>query len=220
MNYQHKSVQGQVIDLPLGKVLCIGQNYQDHIAEMNSKTAPEALFFIKPSTAVVDISQPFLIPKQSGAVHNETELAVLIKAPLSKVSPDQVLDAVWGYGLALDLTLRDQQKKLKELGRPWEIAKGFDGACPVSGFIAADELADVQQLQFSLKVNGETRQQGDTRMMIRSVAQIISEMSQFFTLLPGDLVLTGTPAGVGPLYSGDQLELALANQLHIKTSVR
>lgn len=220
MSYQHNDVQGQVIHLPAGKVLCIGQNYQDHIAEMNSKTAPEALFFIKPNTAVVDINQPFLIPDQLGAVHNETELAVLIKAPLTKVTPEQVLDAVWGYGLALDLTLRDQQKKLKELGRPWEIAKGFDGACPVSGFVAADELGDVQQLQFSLMVNGELRQQGDTRMMIRSVTQIISEMSQFFTLLPGDLVLTGTPAGVGPLYSGDQLELTLANKLHIKTSVR
>lgn len=220
MSYQHKDVQGRAIDLPAGKVLCIGQNYQDHIAEMNSKTAPEALFFIKPSTALVDINQPFLIPDQLGAVHNETELAVLIKAPLTKVTPQQVLAAVWGYGLALDLTLRDQQKKLKELGRPWEIAKGFDGACPVSGFIAADELGDVQQLEFSLTVNSEQRQLGDTRMMIRSVTQIISEMSQFFTLLPGDLVLTGTPAGVGPLYSGDQLELALANELHIKTSVR
>lgn len=220
MSYQHKDLQGQAIHLPVGKALCIGQNYQDHIAEMNSKTAPEALFFIKPSTAVVDIHQSFPIPDQLGAVHNETELAVLIKAPLSKVTPEQVLDAVWGYGLALDLTLRDQQKKLKELGRPWEIAKGFDGACPVSGFIAADELGDVQQLEFSLRVNGETRQQGDTRMMIRSVTQIVSEMSQFFTLLPGDLVLTGTPAGVGPLYSGDQLELTLANKLHIKTSVR
>lgn len=220
MSYQHKDQQGNIIDLPLGKVLCIGQNYHDHIAEMNSKTAPEALFFIKPNTAVVDINQPFPIPQQLGAVHNETELAVLIKAPVSKVAPDQVLGAVWGYGLALDLTLRDQQKKLKELGRPWEIAKGFDGACPVSGFIPTEQLGDVQQLQFSLKVNGELRQQGDTRMMIRSVTQIISELSQFFTLLPGDLVLTGTPAGVGPLYSGDQLELTLANKLHIKTSVR
>lgn len=220
MSYQHKDQQGNLIDLPLGKVLCIGQNYQDHIAEMNSKTAPEALFFIKPNTAVVDINQPFPIPHHLGAVHNETELAVLIKAPLTQVTPEQVLEAVWGYGLALDLTLRDQQKKLKELGRPWEIAKGFDGACPVSAFVAAEQLGDVQQLQFSLKVNGELRQQGDTRLMIRSVTQIISEMSQFFTLLPGDLVLTGTPAGVGPLNTGEQLELALANKLHIKTSVR
>ncbi|MBU1621023.1 MAG: fumarylacetoacetate hydrolase family protein [Gammaproteobacteria bacterium] len=220
MSYQHKDQQGNLIDLPSGKVLCIGQNYQDHIVEMNSKTAPEALFFIKPGTAVVDIHQPFPIPHHLGDVHNETELAVLIKAPLTKVTADQVPDAIWGYALALDLTLRDQQKKLKELGRPWEIAKGFDGACPVSAFIAADELGDVQQLQFSLKVNGELRQQGDTRMMIRSVTQIISEMSQFFTLLPGDLVLTGTPAGVGPLNTGDQLELTLANKLHMKTSVR
>lgn len=220
MSYQHKDIQGEIIDLPLGKVLCIGQNYQDHIAEMNSKTAPEALFFIKPTTAVVDINLPFVIPEQFGAVHNETELAVLIKAPLTKVTPDQVSEAVWGYGLALDLTLRDQQKKLKELGRPWDIAKGFDGACPLSGFVTADEFADIQQVQFSLSVNGQLRQQGDTRMMIRSVTQIISELSQFFTLLPGDVVLTGTPAGVGPLHAGDQLELVLADKLHIKTSVR
>jgi 2-keto-4-pentenoate hydratase/2-oxohepta-3-ene-1,7-dioic acid hydratase in catechol pathway len=220
MSYRHQDIQGLAINLPLGKVLCIGQNYQDHITEMNSKTAPEALFFIKPNTAVVDINQPFSIPQHVGAVHNETELAVLIKASLTKVTPEQVPDAVWGYGLALDLTLRDQQQKLKELGRPWEIAKGFDGACPLSGFIEAAQLVDVQQLQFSLKVNDELRQQGDTRMMMRTVCQIISEMSQFFTLVPGDVVLTGTPAGVGPLQSGDQLELMLADKLHIKTSVR
>jgi 2-keto-4-pentenoate hydratase/2-oxohepta-3-ene-1,7-dioic acid hydratase in catechol pathway len=123
MSYQHKDLQGHAIDLPAGKVLCIGQNYQDHIAEMNSKTAPEALFFIKPSTALVNINQPFLIPDQLGAVHNETELAVLIKAPLTKVTPQQVLDAVWGYGLALDLTLRDQQKKLKSWGAPGRLPK-------------------------------------------------------------------------------------------------
>jgi 2-keto-4-pentenoate hydratase/2-oxohepta-3-ene-1,7-dioic acid hydratase in catechol pathway len=219
MSYQHKEINGQPIALPVGKVVCIGQNYQDHIAEMNSKTAAEALFFIKPSTALADLYQPFTIPSGLGAVHNETELAVLIKAPLCKVTPEQVPDAIWGYGLALDLTLRDQQKKLKELGRPWEIAKGFDGACPVSAFVTAAELPQVQHLEFSLTVNGQLRQLGDTRMMIRSVAQMISEMSQFFTLLPGDLVLTGTPAGVGPLYSGDQLELVLVDKLQIKTSV-
>ena len=177
MSYQHQDYKGQSIELPLGKVLCIGQNYQDHIAEMNSKTAPEALFFIKPSTAVVDINQPFLIPEQLGAVHNETELAVLIKAPLTKVTPQQVLDAVWGYGLALDLTLRDQQKKLKELGRPWEIAKGFDGACPVAGFVPAAQIAEPQALQFSLDVNGSRRQQGDARLMIRGAAEPLPKLS-------------------------------------------
>ena len=220
MAYQHRDIDGNSIALPVGKVVCIGQNYQDHIAEMQSKTAPEALFFIKPATALCSLAPGFSIPSGRGAVHNETELAVLIGKTLKNASVDAVADAIWGYSLALDLTLREVQAELKKLGRPWEIAKGFDGACPVSGFIAANELGDVQQLQFSLTVNGEQRQQGDTRMMIRSVTQIISEMSQFFTLLPGDLVLTGTPAGVGPLYSGDQLELALANKLHIKTSVR
>ncbi|WP_337840608.1 fumarylacetoacetate hydrolase family protein [Rheinheimera sp.] len=219
MNYQHLDQHGRPIALPVGKVLCIGQNYQDHIAEMNSKTAPEALFFIKPSTALCHLQQPLLLPQGQGEVHNETELAVLIQSPLSKASEDETLSAVWGYGLALDLTLRDVQKRLKELGRPWEIAKGFDRACPVSGFVAADQIADPQQLEFSLQVNGQPRQAGHTGMMIRSVARILAELSQHFTLLPGDLVLTGTPAGVGPLLPGDHLRIELNDFFIVQTSV-
>ncbi|WP_037053404.1 fumarylacetoacetate hydrolase family protein [Rheinheimera baltica] len=219
MNYQHLDVQGNVIDLPQGKVVCIGQNYQDHIAEMQSKTAPEALFFIKPSTALCALQPGITIPQQQGAVHNETELAVLIAKPLKNADIATVIDAIWGYSLALDLTLRDVQAKLKQLGRPWEIAKGFDNACPVGGFVAKAQVSDPQQLDFSLRVNGEARQQANTMLMIRPVYQLISEMSQHFTLLPGDIILTGTPAGVGPLHSGDELQLQLANLLTVNSKV-
>ena len=217
--YQHLDWQGKAITLPLGKVLCIGQNYQDHIAEMQSKTAPEALFFIKPATALVPLAPSFAIPAARGEVHNELELAVLIAKPLKNASFAEVNEAIWGYGLALDLTLREVQAKLKQLGRPWEIAKGFDGACPMSPLIPKAQVQHPQQLDFSLQVNSELRQQGNSANMIRGITQLISEMSQHFTLLPGDLVLTGTPAGVGPLQAGDTLTLTLADLLKIDSRV-
>ena len=219
MRYQHLDLQGNAVALPVGKVVCIGQSYQDHITEMNSKTAPDALFFLKPATALRHFSAPLSIPQDRGAVHNETEIAVLIGQPLTAVTPDQVMAAVWGYSLALDLTLRDVQAELKKLGRPWDIAKGFDGACPVAGFVPAAQVADAQALTFSLDVNGERRQTGDATLMIRGIAQMISEMSYWFSLQPGDIVLTGTPAGVGPLITGDHLQLTLDNHFSVQSQV-
>lgn len=219
MAYQHLTASGEPITLPVGKVLCIGQNYQDHIAEMQSKTAAQALFFIKPSTALCAFAPGFSIPAQQGAVHNETELAVLIARPLKNADAAEVNDAIWGYSLALDLTLRDVQAQLKQLGRPWEIAKGFDNACPVAGFVQKNLVPHPQQLEFRLLVNGEARQQGNSANMIRGISQLISEMSQHFTLLPGDIVLTGTPAGVGPLQAGDTLQLQLADLFTVNSRV-
>ena len=219
MAYQHLDITGNPIGLPVGKVVCIGQNYQDHIAEMQSKTAPEALFFIKPSTALCAMAPGFTIPLAQGAVHNETELAVLIGQPLKQADYTAVNAAIWGYSLALDLTLRDVQAQLKQLGRPWEIAKGFDGACPVAGFVEKARVQHPQQLDFSLTVNGTQRQQGNTANMIRGITQLISEMSQHFTLLPGDIVLTGTPAGVGSLSSGDTLQLQLSDLFTVNSKV-
>lgn len=219
MSYFHQHINGSPLALPVGKVVCIGQNYQDHIAEMQSKTAAEALFFIKPATALCPLAPTFAIPTGRGAVHNELEIAVLINKPLTGASAEQVVAAIWGYSLALDLTLRDVQANLKQLGRPWEVAKGFDGACPVAGFVPAADIAHPQQLDFSLAVNGVERQHGNSANMIRGISQLISEMSQHFTLLPGDMVLTGTPAGVGPLQAGDQLRLQLADYLTVNTKV-
>lgn len=219
MAYQHADINGNAIALPVTKVVCIGQNYQDHIAEMQSKTAAEALFFIKPATALCSLEPGFSIPPGKGAVHNETELAVLIGKTLKNASFEDVAAAIWGYSLALDLTLRDVQAELKKLGRPWEIAKGFDGACPVAGFVDAGRISAPQQLTFSLQVNGELRQQGNSANMIRGIYQLISEMSSHFTLQPGDIILTGTPAGVGPLQSGDLLQLQLADIFTLNSRV-
>ncbi|MDX1676303.1 fumarylacetoacetate hydrolase family protein [Arsukibacterium sp.] len=219
MNYSHQQRDSSTISLPVGKVVCIGQNYQDHIAEMQSKTAAEPLFFIKPATALCPLAPAFAIPAGRGAVHNELEIAVLIGKSLTQALPEQVAEAIWGYSLALDLTLRDVQANLKQLGRPWEIAKGFDGACPVAGFVPAADIAHPQQLDFSLTVNGSRRQQGNSANMIRGISQLISEMSHHFTLLAGDIVLTGTPAGVGPLHKGDELQLQLADYFTVTTRV-
>lgn len=207
--YQHQTIEGDAIDLPVNKAICIGQNYADHIKELKSTTAPEALFFMKPSTALCYAAPSFAIPTDKGECHNELELAVLLNDSLSCVTPDEAKRAIWGYGLALDLTLREVQKRLKSLGRPWETAKGFDGALPMSGFVQASKIDNAQALTLQLKVNGEIRQLGNTEAMIRPVAQLLSEMSQHFTLLAGDIVLTGTPAGVGPLQPMDELQLCL-----------
>lgn len=219
VDYQHLNTAGESIDLPAGKVVCIGGNYADHIKEMSSVVNEDAVFFIKPSTAIAPLMPSFDIPHNLGPCHNELEIAVLLKDKLKNADETQASDAIWGYGLALDLTLRQVQAELKKIGRPWERAKGFDGACPLSPFIAKDEFADIQNIDFSLKVNQQVRQASNTKMMLRSIAKTLSEMSSCFTLLPGDVIITGTPAGVGPLEQGDKLELRLESHL-FHTQVR
>lgn len=209
--YSHQDINGQYLPFPAGKVICIGQNYADHIAELNSVKRPEPLFFIKPNSALCAVESSFEIPKHSGACHNELELAVLIAKPLKNVTQDQVEDAIWGYALALDLTLREVQSNLKKQGRPWETAKGFDGACPISPFINKSEIELPQNIDLQLTVNGQIRQDGNSKNMIRPINILIAQMSKHFTLMPGDIVLTGTPAGVGPLKCGDKLELSLSS---------
>ncbi|NVK25286.1 MAG: fumarylacetoacetate hydrolase family protein [Gammaproteobacteria bacterium] len=209
--YYHQSSHGHVLPFPVGKVLCIGQNYSDHIAELNSIQRPEPLFFIKPNTSLAALSRGVTVPKNKGECHNELELAVLIQKKLTCVTEQQVEAAIWGYGLALDLTLRQIQARQKKQGRPWEVAKGFDASCPITPFIPKTEISEPQNSQITLLVNGKARQNGNTAQMLRPIYQLISEMSHEFTLLPGDIVLTGTPAGVGPLVAGDKLNLSLAS---------
>ena len=208
--YYHQNINGQILPFPLGKVVCIGQNYADHIAELSSVKRPEPLFFIKPNTSLTSLSKGIVVPKNKGECHNELELAVLIQKRLTCANESDIESAIWGYGLALDLTLRQIQARQKQQGRPWEVAKGFDGSCPVTPFIEKSQLTTPQNSQLTLLVNGEVRQNGNTKQMLRSINQMISEMSHEFTLLPGDIVLTGTPAGVGPLVAGDKLNLSLS----------
>ncbi|WNN46570.1 fumarylacetoacetate hydrolase family protein [Winslowiella toletana] len=208
--YQHRNWQGALLDFPVSKVVCVGSNYAKHIKEMGSATPTEPVIFIKPETAICDLRQPIAIPQEFGSVHHEIELAVLIGSTLKHASEEHVAKAIAGYGIALDLTLRDVQSELKKAGQPWEKAKGFDNSCPLSGFIAASEFAaDPQNTELKLLVNGEVRQHGSTSDMITKILPLIAYMSRYFTLRAGDVVITGTPEGVGPMASGDKLELSL-----------
>ncbi|MFQ0827741.1 fumarylacetoacetate hydrolase family protein [Serratia fonticola] len=207
--YQHRDWQGALLDFPVSKVVCVGSNYSDHIKEMGSVTPPEPVLFIKPETALCDIRQPVAIPQGLGSIHHEVELAVLIGTPLKQANEDRVARAIAGYGVALDLTLRDLQAGFKKAGQPWEKAKAFDGSCPISGFIPVAEFGDPQNAELSLSINDELRQQGNTRDMINPILPLIAYMSRFFTLRAGDIILTGTPQGVGPMVSGDMLKISL-----------
>ncbi len=219
MKYQHQFIDGTAADLPLGKIVCVGRNYADHAAELNNPVPTVPMLFIKPASSVLPMAQPFAIPADQGRVHFETEMSILIGSQLCKASETDAAKAIAGIGLALDLTLRDLQDELKRQGHPWEKAKGFDGACPLSVFVTPDQVGNLQDVQICLRVNGETRQDGNSRFMLNPVLPLLSYISQYFTLEPGDVVLTGTPAGVGPIESGDQLEVELAGLLQVSTAV-
>lgn len=217
MDYQHQFLEGQV-NLPVGKVVCIGRNYAEHAKELNNPVPDEPLLFIKPSTAVTPLSQPIALPQGRGGLHYETELAILIGERLTHASEADAVKAIAGVGLALDLTLRDLQSTLKEKGLPWEKAKAFDGSCSLSAFVSTTGL-DLTRLELSLWINGQLRQQGNTAQMLLPVTALLAYISEWFTLLPGDVVLTGTPAGVGELHAGDKLCLQLDQVINAETRV-
>lgn len=213
-----KNEHGEPIALPIGKAICVGRNYDDHIKELNSQPTGKPLLFMKPSSAFVDIEQAIVIPRDKGECHNELEIALLIGGKVDKNIPFHEEEHVVGVGLALDLTLRDLQNGCKEKGHPWEIAKAFDGSCPVSKFVQISP-SEYQNLHFQLSVNGKLRQSGNSAHMIFDIPALINEIRQSFTLLPGDVVLTGTPKGVGPLREGDSLALSLNDHLTVSTQV-
>ena len=192
-------------DIPVGKIVCIGRNYIEHIRELGSQTPDKPVIFIKPASSIVGEGAAIVIPPHSTDCHHEVELAVLIGTRAKNVDANNALAHVAGYAVALDLTLRDVQSAQKEKGLPWEIAKAFDTACPLSAFVAADQVGDPQRLQIKLTVNETVRQDGNTSDMMRSVAELIAAASTYFTLEDGDILLTGTPSGVGRIESGDQL---------------
>ena len=203
---------GSALTWPLGKVVCVGRNYADHAKELNNPVPSAPILFIKPASAVVPFAGEIGLPQAKGECHHELELALLIGKTLTAVTPAEAVNGIAGYGLALDLTLRELQTQLKAKGHPWEVAKSFDGACPLSEFITTSELKEPQQAQLQLLVNDQLRQDGNTRDMLTPIPALVSYISEHFTLRPGDIVLTGTPAGVGPLVDGDLLEARLNGQ--------
>lgn len=199
------------------KIICVGRNYAKHIEEMNSERTSDPVLFMKPNSSLWDITQPIPILKEYGAVHHEIELAVCIDAVNGPIDASRANQFILGYGLALDLTLRDIQSSAKKAGLPWAVAKGFDHACPVSEFIPVKEIEQISDLQLTLTINGQLRQNGNTSHMLFKIPELIAYASRFFHFEAGDLLLTGTPAGVGPLQTGDTIEAAISGIANVQT---
>ncbi|MBS2098484.1 fumarylacetoacetate hydrolase family protein [Carboxylicivirga linearis] len=195
------------------KILCIGRNYVDHIKELNNQMPTEPVIFAKPDSALLLKNRPFFIPDFAQEFHHEVEMVVKINRIGKNIAPQFANRYYEEIGLGIDFTARDLQSKLKEKGLPWEKAKAFDGSAVLSEFVSKDEFKNIQDIDFKLDVNGETRQQGNTSLMINSVDEIIAHVSQYFTLKIGDLIYTGTPAGVGPVKINDRLQGYLGDKM-------
>ncbi|KAI5962167.1 uncharacterized protein KGF55_003243 [Candida pseudojiufengensis] len=196
------------------KILCIGRNYAAHIKELNSAQPQQPFFFLKPSSSILKPNNgPFLIPK-GVIVHHEVELAFILNKELKNLpdsfSPEEALDAIDGYALTIDMTARNVQNEAKAKGLPWSIGKGFDTFLPVSNFIPKSEIPDPYNVDLKLSINGETKQEDNTNLMIFPIHKILSSMSNIMTLEKGDLILTGTPKGVGPIVDGDTVDATLS----------
>lgn len=218
--YRHRWIDGTPMDLAVGKIVCVGRNYAEHAREMGNDVPEQPLLFMKGANALCSLHEPVPLPQGQGSVHHEVEMVVMIGERLQRENDlEKIRYAIAAYGIGLDLTLRDLQSTLKQKGHPWERAKSFDGAAPVSGFIEARGVSVRQNLDISLEINGAMRQRGHTGQMLFPTFELIAHISQTFTLAPGDLIFTGTPAGVGPLQRGDQLVARLGNILQVSTSV-
>lgn len=191
---------------PIRRVFCVGRNYGAHAREMGSDPNREPpFFFTKPADAVVPASGAVPYPPATQDLHHEVELVVALGAGGSSIDPAKALELVWGYGVGLDLTRRDLQAVAKDSGRPWDMAKGFDASAPCSELVPAARIGHPHDARIWLEVNGALRQQGNLNEMIWPIADVIAHLSRLVTLAPGDLIYTGTPAGVGALKRGDQL---------------
>lgn len=200
------AVAGSAERFPVRRVFCVGRNYGAHAREMGSDPNREPpFFFTKPADAVVPASGAVPYPPATQDLHHEVELVVALGAGGAGIDPGQAMSLVWGYGVGLDLTRRDLQAIAKDAGRPWDMAKGFDASAPCSPLIPAAALGHPQDARIWLEVNGALRQEGNLNEMIWPIADVISHLSRLVTLAPGDLIYTGTPAGVAALKPGDQV---------------
>lgn len=189
------------------KIICIGRNYREHIRELNSEVPEEPVIFMKPDSALLRNNDPFYIPGFSNDLHYECELIVRIKRLGSHIETRFAGRYYDEIGLGIDFTARDLQNKLKDKGLPWEKSKAFDRSAVISAdFIQKADLPDINSVKFELRKNGVTVQQGDSARMLFTIDELISHISNYFTLKIGDLIYTGTPSGVGPVAVGDRLE--------------
>ncbi len=204
-----------------GKIVCVGKNYDDHIAEMGGAARPEVpVIFIKPNSALAFNPKELFLPKSLGLVHHEVELCCLVGATMKDAAPDAARKCIAAYAVGLDLTLRDLQAEAKKAGLPWTLAKGFDGSAVIGKFISANEVADPCTLDISLSVNSAVRQKSNTCHMIFAPREILSYASRSMTIEEGDILMCGTPAGVGPLEDGDRIEATIAGVPTVLCMVR
>ena len=191
------------------KIVCVGRNYAEHARELGNELPASPVLFLKPPSSLIGLAQGIDWNKDLGECHFECELSIQIGHTLKNATQEQAKAAIAGVTLGLDLTLRDLQNQLKDKGQPWERAKAFDGACVLGQWLAPDMLDDLSNSTFHLSVNGAARQQGNTADMLFGVVDLLVDISKVFTLQSGDVVMTGTPAGVAALASGDQLTMTL-----------
>jgi fumarylpyruvate hydrolase len=202
-------VAGKVGMFPVRRVYCIGRNYAAHAVEMGHDPDREPPFFFQKNPNNLDPSGEFPYPPQSSDVHHEAELAVFLRSGGANISIDDATNHIYGYAASLDMTRRDLQGEMKKMGRPWEIGKAFERSAPVGPIHPADSVGHLQDGSIVLKVNGETRQEGDLNQMIWKIPEQISYLSEYYELASGDVILTGTPSGVAAVEKGDVMEVAI-----------
>ena len=202
------------------KILCIGRNYADHIAELENERPKDPVVFIKPDTTIGQRNTPFYLPAFSNDVQHEIELIVRINRIGKHIQEKFAYKYYDQISVGIDFTARDVQAQLKAKGLPWEKAKSFDGATVLGEWVAKKDFTNIQDLHFHLTQNGTTVQTGHTRLMLYTIDQLISHVSQYFTLKIGDILFTGTPAGVGPVAEGDVLEGFLENQKLLQAKIK
>ena len=213
-------LQGTGDRLRVGKILAVGRNYAAHNREMGTDERTPPVLFLKPPSAIVHDGGTVVLPRDLGAVHHEVELVAVIGTSGRAIEPAAALDHVLGFSVGIDLTLRDLQNEAKSRGEPWDLAKGFDGAAPLSTVVPRERAGDPAALSLTLDVNGEVRQDGSTAQMLHGVAELVAFASRLITLERGDLLFTGTPEGVGPVVPGDVVRARLSDLASVTVTAR
>ena len=214
-------IRGREEVFPVNRVYCVGRNYAAHAIEMGHDPDKEPPFFFQknPDNILLE-GNDFPYPPMTSDVHHEIEMVVALKSGGDNIPASEAMDCVYGYGVSLDMTRRDLQGVMKKLGRPWEIGKAFEDSAPCSELVSAEDIGHPTEGAVWLKINGETRQEGDLNQLIWKIPEMISYLSDHFTLHSGDIILTGTPSGVGPVVKGDKMHghVAGVGDLHVNVS--
>lgn len=205
---------------PVRRIYCVGRNYAAHAREMGHDPVRELPFyFMKPSNAIVGNNADVPYPPMTESLHYEAELVVAISKKAENISVEDAYDHIYGFAAGIDLTRRDLQSKAKEKGRPWDTAKGFDHSAPCGIIHKADQVRNIESARICLKVNDEIRQDSNINKLIWSVPEVIANLSELFTLMPGDLIYTGTPEGVGPVVKGDKIKVSIDGLTELETKI-